>query len=299
MGEYEKTGYLAENFRMFHLTDSRAREFPYHYHDFNKILIFFSGNVTYSIEGRFYDLKPNDIVFVNAGEVHRPIVKDDAVYERVILYVSPDFLASGCENMFQKTASGGTDFDLSLCFRRAHEKQSHVLRAGAPGARGLFSVVHRLEAALDDNDYAGELYRTVLFLEFMIQLNRAALHDSLHYIRDTSSNEKVLAVLDYLNAHLTDDLTIDGLAGHFYLNRYYLMHTFKAETGYTIGGYLSTKRLILAKDLVKNGMSVTEACYECGFKNYSTFSRAYKKRFGEPPRELRQSAPSPRPPQAR
>lgn len=279
MNEYEKTGYLNSNFKIFHLVGTEKKEFAYHYHDFNKILIFLNGDVTYSIEGRFYDLKPNDVVFVNAGEVHRPIIQSDAPYERIIIYVSPDFLKS-YENK---------NTDLSLCFKKAHKEQSHVLRVTSFGARKLGAVAGELEQSLHDTDYANELYHTLLFLEFMIQLNRAAIHDNIHYISNSSSNEKVLAVLEYLNSHLTEEIDIAHLAEHFYLSRYYLMHTFKEETGCTIGSYISTKRLILAKELIRNGMPITQACYECGFKNYSTFSRAYKKRFGESPRDLRQS----------
>ena len=59
--------------------------------------------------------------------------------------------------------------------------------------------------------------------------------------------------------------------------------------GSTIGGYLLTKRLFLAKELIAAGTPITEVCYSCGFQNYSTFSRAYKKSFGESPRDYRQS----------
>ena len=69
MNEYKTTGYLHDNFRIFHLSDTAQKEFSYHYHDFNKILILLNGNVTYTIEGRSYELQKNDIIFVNAGEV--------------------------------------------------------------------------------------------------------------------------------------------------------------------------------------------------------------------------------------
>ena len=65
MDEYQKIGYLHDNFKIFHLSDTSRKEFIYHYHDFNKILIFLKGDVTYTIEGRTYNLVPNDIVFVN------------------------------------------------------------------------------------------------------------------------------------------------------------------------------------------------------------------------------------------
>ena len=58
----------------------------------------------------------------------------------------------------------------------------------------------------------------------------------------------------------------------------------KEETGYTIASYITSKRLLLARDLMEKQTSITEVCYACGFKNYSSFSRAYKKCFQNTPR---------------
>ena len=121
----------------------------------------------------------------------------------------------------------------------------------------------------------------------MVQLNRNALRNSIEYLSNTSSNQKMIAIIDYLNEHLTEDISIDSLSETFFLSRYHLMHSFKEETGYTIGNYLSTKRLLLARDLILQGEPITNVCYECGFRNYSTFSRAFKKNFGYSPREQR------------
>ena len=273
MTEYEKRGYLDQNFRIFHPKDSERREFAYHYHDFYKILILLSGDVTYCIEGRSYELTPFDIVLVNAGEVHRPIIRGGSTYERIILYISPDFLKS-----FQKEAC-----DLGLCFVRAGQEKSSVLRMSSMKNSKLFSVLMELEQSLDDTDYGGELYRDILFLEFMIQLNRAAVHDDLSFLATNQSNDKILGLLSYLNEHLTEELSIDDLAEKFYTSKYYLMHSFKKETGYTIGNYVTIKRLRYARELIRQGMPATAACFECGFRNYSTFFRAYKKNFGEAP----------------
>lgn len=279
MPEYKKIGYLTTSFKMFHLKDSTRREYTYHYHDFHKILILLSGDVTYCIEGRTYDLRPNDIVLVNAGEVHKPIIHSDAPYERIIIYVSPDFLDEYREE----------DNDLSLCLRQALSEQSHVLRHHSMRSGKLASTIRELDRSLQDEDYANTLYHRILFLEFMIQLNRAALHNHIEFIDNSTSNDKILSILSYLNEHLTEDISIDDLSARFFLSRSYLMHTFKEQTGYTIGSYLSTKRLFLAKELIASGTPITDVCYACGFRNYSTFSRAYKKSFGESPRDYRQN----------
>ena len=58
MKKYEKTGYLHHDFKIFHLTDHEMSAYDFHYHDFHKLLFFLSGNVTYCIEGKSYQLTP-------------------------------------------------------------------------------------------------------------------------------------------------------------------------------------------------------------------------------------------------
>lgn len=273
MAEYEKKGYLNQDFRIFHLVDESQREFSYHYHDFYKLVIFIRGDVTYCIEGKSYELAPYDMVLVNAGEVHRPIVHSLRPYERIIIYISPQFLQSYRQ----------ADYDLGLCFEKVRKEQSNVLRMPSMKNSKLYQVCRELESSFKDTDYASGLYQNILFLEFMIQLNRAAVHDALDFTETAAANDKILNILSYINEHLTEDVSIDLLAEHFFISKYYLMHSFKEETGYTIGNYLSAKRLRYAKELISGGMPVTQACFECGFKNYSTFSRAYKKNFKVPP----------------
>lgn len=275
--EYEQTGYLDSDFKIFHLTDTQMTPIDFHYHDFHKILLLLRGNVSYCIEGRTYDLKPADIVFVPAGEVHRPFLHDGEAYERIIIYISKGYLDH------YHTDS----YDLSFCLQEAHQKQSHVLRVPAFSNTKLGQIVRELEHSLDSREYANELYHKLLFLEFMIQLNRAAIHNGIEYISNSSSNQKMIRMIDYLNKHLTEDISIDSLAETFFISRYHLMHAFKEETGYTIGSYLTTKRLLLAREMIQQGTPITDVCYECGFRSYSAFSRAYKKNFGCAPRSER------------
>ncbi len=269
MIDFEKAGYLENDFRIFHLIDHQRREFNFHYHDFNKIIIFLSGNINYTIEGKNYVLEPYDIVLVNAGEIHRPSVLDNSAYERIIIYVSTQFLNNYKEE----------DYDLNYCFDRAKGEHSNVLRIHSMDKSKLYQVCQELEHSFFDHAFAKELYQRILFLEFMIQLNRTAILGHINYLGAAKDNDKLLQIIEYINEHLTEEITIDILAAKFYLSRYYLMHFFKEETGYTIGNYITEKRLLLAKGLVQNGCSLTEACFQSGFKNYSTFSRAFKKAF--------------------
>lgn len=273
MDTYQKLGYLNSNFRIFHLVDEKNMQFDFHYHDFHKIIIHLSGNVTYCIEGRTYDLQSNDIVFVNAHEVHRPIIKGNARYERIIIYISQDYL-----DVYSKENN-----DIALCFKQASENRSHVLRIPSFFNTKLGSVTKELDNSIEDNEYANELHHEILFLEFMIQLNRAAIQSGSSYITMTPSDAKIVEVIDFLNLNLTSDISVDFLSDKFFISRYHLMRTFKKETGYTIGNYITTKRLQLAQALIDGGSSINDACFSSGFNNYSTFLRAYKKLYNHTP----------------
>ena len=93
----------------------------------------------------------------------------------------------------------------------------------------------------------------------------------------------MISLLQYLNLHLTEPLTIDQLAERFYISKYHMMRRFRQETGYSVHGYLTEKRLLLAQQLLARGCTPAEAAVQAGYQDYSTFSRAYKKQFGRSP----------------
>lgn len=130
-----KTGYLNSDFKFFHLKDNTRRDFSFHYHDFNKILLFLQGDVTYTIEGKSYELQPYDLVLVRAGEIHRPVIHSESTYERIILYLSPEFIAQ----------YGGESDDLEKCFTLAADASAHVLRIPYFKGSALYHTIKALE----------------------------------------------------------------------------------------------------------------------------------------------------------
>ena len=73
-------------------------------------------------------------------------------------------------------------YDLSYCFQKADQEHSNVLRIPSPEKSSLFRSISNLEHSFTDGGYASELYRQVMFLEFMIHLNRAVRKTGWKYI---------------------------------------------------------------------------------------------------------------------
>ena len=89
--------------------------------------------------------------------------------------------------------------------------------------------------------------------------------------------------IKYINKHLFEEITVTSIAEYFNISASQLTRNFKNNIGSTPWEYILRKRLTAAKEMIRLGSSAQEACYECGFSDYSSFYRAYKKYFDESP----------------
>jgi AraC-like DNA-binding protein len=273
---YYKRGYLHKNFVLFHLKDKRNLQFEFHYHDFNKIIIFISGKVTYLIEGKAYHLKPWDILLVNNNEIHKPLIDASETYERMVIWVNSFFL------MKQDDDNG----NLLTCFALASQRKMNLLRLTPELLPGIKNILLKLEDGDNDQEFGHSILQNSLFLQLMVHLNRISLrvgNDQEH--PDIQYDKTIIQLLQYVNENLKEDLSMDKLASVFFLSKYYLMHKFKQHTGYTLHNYILQKRLLTANSLIQDGKSITIACMESGFNDYSNFVRAFKKMFGLSPKK--------------
>lgn len=277
---YEKRGYLLEDFRLFHLNSALKEDMEFHYHEFHKLVFFLSGQGSYIVEGRSYALKPYDIVLVQSGAIHKAEIAADAPYERIILYISPEFLAR----------QSSEESRLDLCFQNAVREKSYVLRPDCNRREALMRMLTALELAGTSTEYAHDLLERALMIQLMVELGRGLRAENYRYAPAENNGEKTADILEYIHEHLTEDISIDRLAEQFYLSKYYMMRLFRERTGFTIHAYLTDKRLRLARELIAQGMTASEACYRCGYHDYSAFSRAYKKRFSVSPRQIHRGA---------
>lgn len=252
----EKTGYLNEQFRLFHLKDQTRKEFSYHYHDFHKVVIFISGKAAYHIEGKAYQLKPWDILLVNRHAIHRPEIDPSVPYERFILWIQNDIPWQ----------------ELLKCFQKANDRSYNLVRLNSALQEKMKDILFELENSAKSDEYGREILTQSLFLQFMVYLNRIFLEKQ--YIFDKKSytfDSQIASILQYINHNLKEDLSIETLSARYYVSKYHLMRKFKQETGYTLHNYIVNKRLLMARTLISNGMPVTKAAQEAGSQNTALF----------------------------
>ncbi|NOU62826.1 response regulator [Paenibacillus sp. LMG 31461] len=100
---------------------------------------------------------------------------------------------------------------------------------------------------------------------------------------------------DYIQLHLTEDLSLDTLADKVFLNASYLSSLYKQVTGRNISDYITGLRLDLARDLLAQPhMKVHEIAEACGYSMAGYFTRLFKKHHGMTPQEYRLILPNKR-----
>lgn len=271
MSEYQKRGFLLENFRLFHLRSQRGAQVEYHYHEFCKVLLLVQGSGAYFIDGQRYLLQSGDIVLIGNRSIHRPELDQDAPYERIILYISPEYL--------QRESTE----ECSLLSLFSGEK-GHVLRLKEGRRKKIFQMARLLEGDLEGEGFGREILSNTGMLRLLVEIGRN--RDRTEAFGPSPvmpRSQRIREILRYIDEHLSEDLDAERLARAFFISKYHMMRLFRRETGTTIHLYTTQKRLIRAKELMDSGMRATEACYQCGFRSYSSFTRAYSKHLGTTP----------------
>ena len=269
--DYESRGYLLDDYRLFHLSEPQKSRVDFHYHEFCKLLLLVSGSGGYTVEGHRYTLQAGDLVLIGSHCVHRPEFEPGDPYERIIIYISPEYL--------QRCSTA--DCDLTEIFSG---EKGHVLRLKDAQRRTVFHLAASLERDLQQEDFGREILSSAGLLRLLVEIGRA-----MRRSEDSGPgpvmprNERIREIIGYLDAHLTEDIDIDDLAQTFFISKYHMMRLFRQETGTTIHLYVTQKRLMLARHYINSGMRATEACYRCGWRSYSSFTRAYNKHLGTTP----------------
>lgn len=97
--------------------------------------------------------------------------------------------------------------------------------------------------------------------------------------------DTVIGIRNYIDTNYDHKLNLDYLSHIRFVSKYHMLRLFKKYYGLTPRQYLIDKRIAKSKELLKNGMSVTQACFAVGFESLGSFSTLFKARTGKSPSE--------------
>lgn len=265
-----------EDFEIFHYRDARFSGVPVHQHDFYEIYFFISGSVEYSVEGKIYEMKKGDILLINPLELHQPrISPEQGDYERIVLWINKEYLFSLSSN----------DTSLTRCFDSANPGHTNLLRLSYSAQEQLGIMLGELIKEQNNDSYAKDLACKAILLRILVELNRLSVSYGEKHETQSTLSPFILSVLDYINQHYCEKLSLSSIADDFFVSKYYLSHTFNSVVGTSVHRYITLKRLINAKQMLASGIKPTTVAANCGFNDYAGFYRAFTGEYGITPTE--------------
>lgn len=249
-----------------------------HIHDCYELYYSISGGRQFLIDNKFYNITPGDLFIINQYESHYLTQIDRMVHERIVLSIHPDYVKS----------LSTPQTDLNDCFSSRPSNFSHRLSLNKEQQKRFLYLTGKITSA---DGYGHDIIETSAFLELLVMINAISQLQTAQLPDAVSSykySRQVDDILNYINQNITSPITIEQLAAKFYLSDSYICRIFKSATGTTINKYITARRISIAKALLGEGVSVTEAYEKSGFSDYSNFFKAFTKAVGISPKKYAQ-----------
>jgi AraC family transcriptional regulator len=151
----------------------------------------------------------------------------------------------------------------------------------------LAGLVQILMAELETHDRGEKLYLESLSCMLGIHLLRQYCHTTPALWSYTTglATYKLRDVLDYIQSHLHQELSLNIMAAQLGMSRYYFATQFKQAMGISPHQYVTQQRIEKAKQCLRNRtLSLTEIALNCGFSSQSHFNKVFKQHTGTTPK---------------
>jgi AraC-like DNA-binding protein len=266
---YNDGGYID-----IHHSESAAAGYgdDFHIHDSYEIFYHIKGALDFYIGTHLYSISPGDIVILRNSEIHKAFIKNNENNIYTKIHFGP--------NKFRHLSS--QDSSLLKAFTDRMVGTGNILRPSRHDSviiRTLFSEITTIGRYIHENveSIALSYFIRVLCLINSIFNNKSGEVSNRRY------NPLLYEIIKHINRNLQYDLRLETLCRIFYISPQHLNRLFRDTIGGTVHNYIICMRLIRAKQLLMENMSVDDCCSLSGFNDYSNFVRTFKSRIGITP----------------
>ena len=230
-----------------------------HMHDYYELLIPVTGNAVYSAGDQYIPLTSGSLMLFKPRCIHGCRLLSDSYYERYVFY-------------FQESAFLTLCNDSSL-LNFIDNAQIYCLSLPVELEGTMFNLLSRLDRSLSGNESDTPL----LAYSYIIQLFHLFNHHASPSSAATQAlPENIIKIKQYVDENYLTLNSISDIANHFFYSREHVSRTFKECFNTNLSDYLTTLKICHSKQMLEQGASVTEACYQSGFRNMTTFTSAFR-----------------------
>lgn len=224
---------------------------PYHFHRKVEIMYVLEGKKEIIAGGKEIELESDNIFIANSYCLHS--YKKSSNSKQIIIVFPNRMLAH-----FYKCFSGD------------------VLKSNVIEDKEVCRALKPLVLSLANRDVNPLLYQAQIDLLLGAIVETVGVEEG----NATDRQSFVERVLDYIDSHYAENISLDDMAEDFGYSKYYFSHIFNSVLGTSITDYISTIRLNKALEMLRREKcTVAQAAYESGFSSIPTFYRALKKNY--------------------
>ncbi len=237
--------------------------------DRSEILYVVSGSATHVINGKTYQIEPQDLVVYNAGVLHDEYIDatEDmkvyciAIHDLHLPDLAPNRLLSDDREPVIKTGKNAAMVE-DLC--------SHIFAMTATGSQEANRIAHYLMLAL------------VSFVQFQPVEHLES--------RDKEAASAGRQIKKWLDRHYTEEVSLQKISEDLFLSPFYISRAFKSYSGYSPIQYVTRRRIGEAQSLLREtDHSILDIAFKVGYNSNSLFTRTFNNLVGCSPLEYRNS----------
>ncbi len=260
---------------------SQGFYYPFHSHHKYEIFYFHAGKCNYLIGDKIYVMQPGDLIIMHGMTLHRPNVDPKEEYVRSIIHFEPSYIQS----LF--------DFPHAINTLKPFQELSNYRIHLGPSQQQEIELFFQklleyrnLQSQVGHNRFVLSLMDLMVFIYSVFETK---LFEHVDY--PSEKVKHVQNMISFIENNYQNDFHLHHLEEYFHLNRFYLSKIFKEVTGTTIFTYLLQRRINQAKILflTEGNLSVTEVCYQVGFKHPAHFSRVFKQQVAQTAEQYKKS----------
>ena len=243
--------------------------FTPHAHDYCELLFVRKGDLSYTVRGKRYAVKPYDLIISRPSEFHSIVPVSDTTYDRFNIIYDEKQLP----------------FDL---WSRIPDNLDIISLKKSPDIVNPFDKMDYYASCLE----GVELRTALLSLTTEVYMNLIIETEKLKQGYEfEQTNEIITSAISYIENELKNIKGIEEIADALYITKSHLHHVFIKHMGITPKKYITMKRLSFIQRELSLGAKPTEVYEKYGFSDYTTFYRAYKSHYNRPPSSNKQSEP--------